>query len=480
MTLAAPIELDYWFDTAITRFLVIRPTSNSPQPVHVLNGFFYTALEGQRASKAAVDFVATKTGGGWGMSTQELRTKSPLSLPANDVKLDRARRAVRSLVAADGAVYKGYASFQLADLGLVTSDTTHFLLGELAARLAQRDPRGASLLKELVDRLAKPQPNPIWAIERLLAEPRTLESITVAPARLGRWWGHDPRCSDFRDSSSALVVRALELSVQSRDSLLGLQVLASVATLVGLLAFAQVPGILSGGGLEPLLCEAGEPGARLSVRASSADAFNAVDIRFREFLFNELLNEIRGRFHSNPPDGVAAVKYLRECKPKKLSGGTELTDQIREIFYTWRKDYPPDVAMARTLEEALTSAMGNKARDWFAAVGRHCGLVGPRRGNLPRLRVEVTLAPALVLAGIEDDDDRVVPMAEWCERLAARFGLAFGPNARTRSMTHRAAEDELEANQADLASLLSSLGLARRYSDGVTEVLNPLKIWSQA
>ena len=121
--------------------------------------------------------------------------------------------------------------------------------------------------------------------------------------------------------------------------------------------------------------------------------------------------------------------------------------------------------------------MGNKARDWFAAVGRHCGFVGPRRGHPARLRVEVSLVPALVLAGIEDEDGPVVPFRVWAERLAAKFGVVFGPHALARKMVNRAAENELEANQHALEDLLTSLGLARRFSDGVTEILNPFSSW---
>jgi hypothetical protein len=73
-----------------------------------------------------------------------------------------------------------------------------------------------------------------------------------------------------------------------------------------------------------------------------------------------------------------------------------------------------------------------------------------------------------------------VPFSEWQDRLAARFGVYFGPHAATRRMVPRASEEDLELNVVSLATLLSSLGLARRYSDGVTEVLNPLKLWQKS
>jgi hypothetical protein len=80
---------------------------------------------------------------------------------------------------------------------------------------------------------------------------------------------------------------------------------------------------------------------------------------------------------------------------------------------------------------------------------------------------------------MSDDDDESVPFAEWLDRLAHRFGIFFGPHPICRRMVPRASEEDLQRNASDLAALLASLGLARRYSDGVTEVLNPLRLWQR-
>ncbi|WP_156738570.1 hypothetical protein [Mycobacterium sp. E2699] len=483
MTIAAPLDLNEWFNDQTTKFLVILPTSNSPKPVHVLNGFFHNCLSGQRSFRPAVDLVATsdRNPGGWAIGNDQLLEKTRLKLPKEDFRLDRLRRAVRSLIASDGAVFLANASFQLAHLGLVTSDRTHFRLGELAARLAFLRPEAPELIRNLTARLRQAQPNPYWAIEKLLSDDATVEALDVKDPSPATWWAEEATVANLAEDLAGLVIRALQLSVQSKDSLLGLQTLAYSATFAGLLAFAQVPEILvSGGQPYTLLCEAGDPGSLSTVRAASAESLNRVDQSFREYLYTALRAEIVDRFDGAVPDGSEAVTYIQQCKQKKLAGGRELApEKLRELYVSWRADYDPEISMARTLEEALASAMGNKPRDWFSAVGRHCGFVGPRRGPMPRLRIEVALAPALVLAGIDEDDDRAVPMSVWSDRLAERFGLVFGPSERAREMAQRAAEDELEQNQIFLARLLSSLGLARRYSDGVTEVLNPLKIWAK-
>ncbi len=76
VTLAAPLDLNDWFEGEIQAFITITPTSTSPQPVHVLNGFFHHSLTGRRAPRTAIDFVATKAGE-WAVGNAKLRQKSP-------------------------------------------------------------------------------------------------------------------------------------------------------------------------------------------------------------------------------------------------------------------------------------------------------------------------------------------------------------------------------------------------------------------
>ena len=481
MNLAAPIDLKTWFRTHVEDFLVLTPTSTTPQPVHVLNGFLHHSLSGRRAYKAAADFVAMRPSGGWAASNQDLRQKSPLTLPRDDIRLDSARRAVRSLVATDRAVFaNGFASFQLAYPGLITSDASHFRIGELVARLVFRDSRGPELIEHLIDRLKEPQPNPHWAIEHVLSEPGVLDDVVVeAPAPIA-WWADRPECDQLTQSLVDLMRRAMLLSVNARDSLIGLEILAVTATWVGLIVYAQVPSLMERHTFSDLLCEAGEPGSLPSVRTASNEAVINLDTQFQEFLFQQLVEEVRVIFGDVLPSDPDLIQFLAETdfKALKLSSGSVLNEaELGEIYSAWRADQTPQVALARALQEGITSAMGNKARDWFAAVGRHCGFVGPRRGHTVRLRSEVPLIPTLVLAGIDEGDDLFIPYDVWSRRLAERFGVFFGPHAARAQAALQASDEDLSINETNLQGLLASLGVARRYSDGVTEVMNPLIAW---
>lgn len=481
MALPNPIELKGWFDSSVEDYLGIAPTSVSPQPVHVLNGFFHHSLTGRRAPRTAIDLVATKAGG-WAKTSDVVRSREGASFPEADADLARVRRAAAGLISADRAVFSSAASFQLAHLGLVTSDSTHFRLGSLASRLALGPGGAIDELTGLVQRLAGPQPNPHWALEAVLADPGVMEDWVVeAPAPVD-WWGDSPACADLATELGGVLRRAISLAGGSADSLLGLQTLAIASTWCGLVAFAQVPSLLTTQQMMPLITEAGTPGALGTLRESSAHCFDRVQNNFYSWLAMRLTDEVSDRFGGTPPGSSAeAHEFLKQCKPYALSGGAKNSQQrIPEIYDTWARDTEPFEAMGRALQDALQNSMGDKPKKFFSAVGRHCGFVGPRRGHPARFRVEVALIPALVIAGMSDDDGLSVRFTEWQERLAQRFGVHFGANSSTRAMVPRASEEDLEANSAHLAQLLSSLGLARRYSDGVTEVLNPAHLWKSS
>lgn len=477
MLLPAPIDLKEWFGTSVEDFLSIAPTSTSPQPVHVLNGFFHNALTGRRSARMAIDAVATRAGK-WAKSADELRAR-PVKLPRSDHDLAKVRRALAGLVATDRAVFLGNASFQLAHLGLVTSDSTHFRLGTLAAKLALGPGQATDELRAVVARLREPQPNPNWAVEAVLAEPDSLDGVEVQSDVVDDSWVFASEYDALAQELGSLLRRVVSLLAGGADSLVMLQTLAAAATWSGLVAYAQVPALAVRGEFVPLLCEAGAPGDLPTLRASSANVLNFVHSTFEEWLRVRLRKELESRFNSQQPAPEEAHKYLSECKAYALSGGSKRThERLPSIFDLWHRDgRSAQEAMANALQDGLIAGMGDKPRKWFSAVGRHSGFVGPRRGYPARFRVEVDLIPTLVLAGIADNDGESVPFTVWLERLAGRFGVFFGPHAVCRDMVPRASEEELSRNASDLAGLLASLGLARRYSDGVTEVLNPLRVW---
>lgn len=122
--------------------------------------------------------------------------------------------------------------------------------------------------------------------------------------------------------------------------------------------------------------------------------------------------------------------------------------------------------------------MNAPAMDWFSSAGRACGFVYPRRGNVRRrFCVEFQLVPSLVMAGFENDEERL-SFDDWAGRIRSRFGLLIAEaSSQDLSLRPRPSDGEWANNRSAMIELLQRVGLAEAYSDQVAEVLNPLAIW---
>jgi hypothetical protein len=477
-TAVAPLDLKQWFAANVRDFLCLNPVSISPQPVHALSMFMarVTEIRGQRRLSDLAKVVATKNGL-WAVSDEDLRSQVRYQLPASDSDLEQLRHALAGLLAADRAVFHSTYSFQLAHIGLANSDRTDHYLGVLASRLVLSRPDGREALTAVIDRLFERQRNPHWAIASILIGTQRSD-VDVAPPISPPPWADSPACKVLARECGDLLIRALALVAYGRDTLLGLRVLATTLTWVGLLVYAQVPTLVTDGHTRTLLAEAGDPGQLPGLRDASASSRRALNGAWEGWLAQQLAETVKDLYSEKEPADPEMREFLRACSPYSLSGGSQTTkERSPEVYASWREHHATFPAAGYTLEDMLAASMGNKPQRWFDAVGRHCGFVGPRRGHPSRFRSEVSLLPTLILAGISETDGPSIAMAEWLERLISRFGIVFGPHWAARTMPDRAPEEDLEHNRDLLSEMLASVGLARRYSDGLTEILNLSTLW---
>jgi len=476
---AAPLDLKAWFAENVRGLVQVNPVSTSSQPVHALGSFVAKVTEIGGPPRRLVDIanLTARKEGLWAVSDVDVRALSKISLPDSDSELDQLRHALAGLLAADRAVYKAPFSFQLAHVGLANRDLTDGGLSDLSVSLLLSADDGPERLKRMVDRLFERQRNPHWAISSLLV-PTEREHVTVADPRPAPAWTTTPGCETFAADCRTLLTRAVDLVSGGHDTLLGLRVLATTVTWLGLAVYAQVPSFTTAGALSLMVIEAGEPGQLPGLRDASAASRRALNGVWDNWLAALLTKTVEDRFGGKPPQDATMRRFLRDCQPYAISGGSSFKEaQIDGIYETWHSNHDTFNAAGHTLRDILSASMGNKPQRWFDAVGRHSGFVGPRRGHPPRFRAEVSLLPTLVLAGLSNDDPPAIPMSVWLDRLVKRFGLVFGPDAQARAMPDRAPEEDLVRNRDLLSSLMAAVGLARRYNDGVTEVLNIGQIW---
>jgi hypothetical protein len=474
-------DLRDWYSKQIVAGMGFQQVSTSPKPVHVLHGLLDQLYTGQRMTRLIED-LAARSNGLWKVSQDEIRARhaKAVLLPQGENDLDELRYGLAAVVASDDAFFHGFPSSQVAHIGMIGKDRTDGGIGRLGASIIGNDAECRALAQTMLDRLRSPQPNPHWPLQRTLIDESASESWSLDdPVELPGLASTHQAAPLFAESAR-LLRRALSL-VTECDSLFGLEVLSVAATWVSLLVYTQAPQLILRGSLHPIVVECADPGQLTTVRDASAEQLNQLHAGFQAWVADLMIKSCIQDFGSDRISEHQAIHYLRSHTAYKLSGGkTPDKFGLDAIFDAYRtdRDRSEVESLGMALKDALLLEMGDKNKDWFNAVGRNCGFVGPRRGRMPRARCEVTFLPVLLLAGLPDEPVESLPMADWLENLYSRFGIVVGPlHSAMAAMDPRPSESDMTANQSELAHLMAGVGLAQQFSDGVTEVLDPRCLW---
>jgi hypothetical protein len=475
-------DLREWYSKHIVAGMGFQQVSTSPKPVHVLHGLLDQLYTGQRMTRLIED-LAARSNGLWKVSQDEIRVRhsKAIHLPQGESDLDELRYGLAAVVASDDAFFRGFPSSQVAHIGMIGKDRTDGGIGRLAASIIGNDPESRALAQAMLDRLRSPQPNPHWPLQRTLIDESASEMWGLDdPIDLPDLARQPGGAAPLFGEATCLLRRALSL-VTECDSLFGLEVLSVAATWVSLLVYAQAPQLVLHGSLHPIVVECADPGQLTTVRDASAEQLNQLHAGFQEWVADLMIESSVQDFGSDRIIDHQAIHYLRTHTAYKLAGGKSPdkfdVDAIYDAYNT-DSDRSEVESLGMALKDALILEMGDKNKDWFNAVGRNCGFVGPRRGRMPRARCEVAFLPVLLLAGLPDEPVESIAMADWLDNLFSRFGLVLGPlHSAMAAMDPRPSESDMTANQSELAHLLTGVGLAQQFSDGVTEVLDPRRLW---
>lgn len=491
MTFVAGLDLTAWFEENITAALGFTTATTSAEPVHVLNGFLAQCLRGPRAPKIASDLIA-KRGANWAVSGAKLREnagRAPVTVefPTDPKEMEKIRGLLREMLASDSAVFPSQQSYQVAHPGFITNDYTGAAMGGLCASLLLRQTGGTEAIAALAARLCDPQPNPYWAVQSALVGEVGGGDFSVAQAGTVPWIDDDSTAR-LADDLGGLLRRAVRLGTVAADSLDALKVLATTAEFACVLTYAQVPSLQLTAAMVPLLVTVSSDAHTVrdaSARGSLPILHSTVD----NWVVSKLKATVAEKLGPSVHDRKVVEEFLSDTQPygrgakaKRLERSQKLVEKTPEVLgrIVANGDQNDDLSLpaALVLLDLLRATMAQSYSHWFEHHARRCGFLAPRAGTtVKRFCVEAPLATTLVLAATEDDETHV-PYGEWLARLRDRFGILVGADARTRSMTPRASEADLEENRDALSDLLTRIGLARAYSDNTVEVLNPLAIWS--
>ena len=141
------------------------------------------------------------------------------------------------------------------------------------------------------------------------------------------------------------------------------------------------------------------------------------------------------------------------------------------------EDRSPRLALSRALQIALyTFEYKNNSPSAFCRVlGVRCGLIGPRgnRANIKRYLINSFTLETITLGALSKEElEDGIELKELGEKLISAYNILIGADAETEYNLAQATPGDLcgdlSINSQAIANTYISLGMGKRYADGVT------------
>lgn len=478
-----------------------RPASKV-KPVHIANGLV-RAIAGARSDiTPLIEMIAWEKGGA---PIEDRRHAALLErdwaeairgLAESPDAFDRARRYLRGILAADGAVFPSpdFSSLTLTCAQMASGDRNDFGLGEFGLHLMS-NAASEGLPAFLADRLKVKTPT----------DPITIAAwpLLRGDAQEVRPTGRSAAAMKKKHSQTILAnLRQAAGSLETHERVQGnrLRSLERAVHFVCVATLAHAQAVSADGKLDrrapALLVTDVQKGTSLAT--SSERSLKQIYDAFSDWLARRLGDRLEagrpldaeGTVLELPKtaDGREVRKLLRTiglAKSKHEVPDDEVLEERMSAFNEARLQYGKDdvgLVLGKTLVDCyLNEYLSGGPRDALTRIGARAGLLYPSyQGRSAEKRYQPT-APVLdmLVRGCVPEGPPI-PLGEFLERLWHRFGLivvmqrdaAGGWDDATYLHEHNLSVDahELRANTEALISQLSTMGLARRYPDNVTFV----------
>ncbi|MDL2233982.1 hypothetical protein LJC63_10465 [Ruminococcaceae bacterium OttesenSCG-928-L11] len=468
------------------------PTSNSTKPLYIANGLFREST-GQTCELRDVHKWVVSERRAKAVPSRDLLEEfsSILSDSSRDLvdELQEVRFYLERIFNPDSTVYPSYDNsvMNISSKWLVRPYTKaeagigHFLfeilnesidgakspaLEQLRLALQQDDDDITRLIKPIIVREPEAE-----RLKKLQLEPT---STNLNQSKLAIRRGFDR------------LAKNIELLGEAEDSLLVLRRLICFSSFAVFFYLADVNHSEFFAPQIPLLLDAGLGlGAIASASSSSFLSCKKVVETYTINILERYLSSLEGQYILDIRDQESIAEYIGNIKLYHKKNDVE---EIRSIILQHFKSYcekgeTPIRAISRALQFALYTYTypNNTPSDFCSVIGKRGGLVGPAGSSAKQVRLLVHrfALENLVLSAVEPDQlQSGLELRELGVSLRDSYSVIIGTdtdgdysmlaNARIAQDTPENLRSELSLNAQGIADMLISLGLAKRYADGVT------------
>ena len=272
---------------------------------------------------------------------------------------------------------------------------------------------------------------------------------------------------------------------QGANSLLVLRRMVSYAMFAVFFYLEDINRTKYGGSSIPLLLDAG--GERGAIERASEACFIACKKAVEAYTISFIYSWLRDNNQIADISSESACKEYISCVTLK-DYKKESEEEVREIILQHissgcRAGEEPLLATAKALQFAIyTYTFPNTTpSDFCNVLGVKAGFVGPsgNAAKYKRLLINSFLLETLVLSAVDTDSlNNGIELRELGDALRSSYNILIGTDTDMdfgildaygiADVTPENLRGELANNARDIADMLISMGLAKRYADGVT------------
>lgn len=274
--------------------------------------------------------------------------------------------------------------------------------------------------------------------------------------------------------------RNLVLIEENKNNLIVLRRMVNYAVFASLLYLVRGNNAVFGGNRVPILIDAG--GEIDSIKKASEQSFTAAKKAVEDYFVNAILRVIDEEILYDTEK--ACKKWIREMvftsNDKEVNAKNAITSYFNSFY---AEGDTPKLALAKALQIALYTFeyKNNSPSDFCRVLGVRGGLVGPKgnRAKIKRYLVNSFTLETITLSVVSEDDLKDgIELKDLSDKLVRDYCILIGADsdaeysilegANIAQSTPGDLRGDLSLNAQQLANTYISLGLGKRYADGVT------------
>ena len=464
------------------------PTSNSIKPPHIANGLFRECTGETCYTKDIHEWVVSERRKG-AISSEDLVERYQDILWEKNLEKAENIKEVRFLMEEifnqDNTVYPSYefSVFCISSHWLlkprVSSELNigKFLFDTLSKVV---DGKRSPAIKLIQDSLNNDDDDLTKILKPIIAFPADMEKRTLSgvdyPADEEIAW--DDCRQAIRNGFDNLAENIISTGVAA-NSLLVLERMVNYAGFASFLYLIDCNSALYGGERIPMLLDAGT--GIESIKKASEQCYTAAKKSVEDFFVKTIRKAIL------PDIAKESKKDCQKWIDEMIFSSVEREENIRPAITSYFESFcedgeDPITALAHALQIAVYTFeyKNNSPSDFCRVLGVRCGLIGPKgnRAKTKRFLINSFTLETLALSIMSRDDLEGIELKQLGEKTVSTYNILLGTNADAEytilekeniaQSTPGDLRGDLTANAQALADTFISLGMGRKYADGVT------------